>query len=69
MSYLENPRYLTRKGFQGLYQLMEKDVKVQVRDQDVELVKKSVDSAASEFKENVGQEVKIEVGGELSKDV
>jgi len=53
---------------QGLYSLMEKDVKIVCRSKDASLVNKAKDEAASEFKEAAGFEVKLSVLEELPKE-
>lgn len=57
-----------RAPVQGLYSLMEKDVKIVCRSKDASLVNKAKDEAASEFKEAAGFEVKLSVLEELPKE-
>ena len=51
--------------FQGLYTIMEKDIKVTCRSKDVSLVEKAKDEAQKEFNEQAGYDVKISVAGDM----
>lgn len=46
---------------EGLYYLNEDNVAIRSRKKDVDLVKKAVEEAAKEFKENIGSEVTVTV--------
>ncbi|KAL9939042.1 hypothetical protein V8E36_001855 [Tilletia maclaganii] len=53
---------------QGLLQLMESEVEVTVREQDVEVAKKAAESAASAYKEKSGLSTSVEVKSGLAKN-
>lgn len=53
---------------QALYTIMEKDVTIRCRKSDSELVKKARDEASTEFKENAGFDIKLEVVEDLPEE-
>lgn len=53
-------------GMQGLFTMMEKDIKVSGRAKDLSLVQSAAKSAAAAFEKEAGFAVKVEVDGELA---
>jgi hypothetical protein len=51
---------------QGFYALMDKEVFIQAREADVEIVKKAVKQAEAEFEKNAGYTLETEIDTERS---
>lgn len=55
-------------GKQGLFTIMEKDIKITCRKQDVEAAKKAAEQASGEFEEKSGFKATVEVVDGLSEE-
>jgi V-type H+-transporting ATPase subunit E len=58
------PALLKDLVLQGLYSLMETDLKVQCRKEDVSLVEKAITEATKEYEEHMGQKISATVDEE-----